>query len=76
MQVASVEVPLFITFHFINAYEERDEKGRITAVIADCCEHNAEPAILDRLKLQNLRGFTLKELPDARFVLFPICCCF
>ncbi|MED6177568.1 Carotenoid cleavage dioxygenase 8, chloroplastic, partial [Stylosanthes scabra] len=34
--VASVEVPLYVTFHFINAYEERDEDGRVTAVIADC----------------------------------------
>lgn len=68
MQVASVEVPLFITFHFINAYEERDEKGRITAVIADCCEHNANPVILDRLRLHNLRDSLKYPLPDARFV--------
>ncbi|KAG7020304.1 Carotenoid cleavage dioxygenase 8-like B, chloroplastic, partial [Cucurbita argyrosperma subsp. argyrosperma] len=65
--VASVEVPLYITFHFINAYDERDEKGRITAVIADCCEHNANPLILDRLRLHNLRRFTPNDaLPDAR----------
>ncbi|XP_022962314.1 carotenoid cleavage dioxygenase 8 homolog B, chloroplastic-like [Cucurbita moschata] len=71
--VASVEVPLFITFHFINAYEERDEKGRITAVIADCCEHNANPLILDRLRLHNLRRFSLKHaLPDARVGRFRI----
>lgn len=67
-----MEVPLYITFHFINAYEERDEEGRITAVIADCCEHNANPVILDRLRLNNLRRFALKDaLPDARFVQSP-----
>ncbi|XP_023538517.1 carotenoid cleavage dioxygenase 8 homolog B, chloroplastic [Cucurbita pepo subsp. pepo] len=71
--VASVEVPLYITFHFINAYEERDEKGRITAVIADCCEHNANPLILDRLRLHNLRRFTPNDaLPDARLGRFRI----
>ncbi|XP_038885421.1 carotenoid cleavage dioxygenase 8 homolog B, chloroplastic [Benincasa hispida] len=70
--VASVEVPLFITFHFINAYEERDEKGRITAVIADCCEHNANPVILDRLRLHNLRRSLKYALPDARVGRFRI----
>ncbi|NP_001284455.1 carotenoid cleavage dioxygenase 8 homolog B, chloroplastic [Cucumis melo] len=70
--VASVEVPLFITFHFINAYEERDEKGRITAVIADCCEHNANPVILDRLRLHNLRDSLKYPLPDARVGRFRI----
>ncbi|KAF5456476.1 hypothetical protein F2P56_025959 [Juglans regia] len=65
--VASVEVPLFVTFHFINAYEEEDEDGRVTAVIADCCEHNADTTILEKLKLQNLRSFNGKDvLPDAR----------
>ncbi|KAI4337498.1 hypothetical protein L6164_015907 [Bauhinia variegata] len=65
--VASVEVPVFITFHFINAYEEKDEDGRVTAVIADCCEHNANTTILDRLRLQNLRSFNGEDvLPDAR----------
>ncbi|XP_041019288.1 carotenoid cleavage dioxygenase 8 homolog B, chloroplastic [Juglans microcarpa x Juglans regia] len=65
--VASVEVPLFVTFHFINAYEEVDEDGRVTAVIADCCEHNADTTILEKLKLQNLRSFNGKDvLPDAR----------
>ncbi|XP_038698730.1 carotenoid cleavage dioxygenase 8 homolog B, chloroplastic [Tripterygium wilfordii] len=65
--VASVEVPLFVTFHFINAYEEKDEDGRVTAVIADCCEHNADTTILEKLRLQNLRSFTGEDvLPDAR----------
>ncbi|XP_011019806.1 PREDICTED: carotenoid cleavage dioxygenase 8 homolog B, chloroplastic [Populus euphratica] len=65
--VASVEVPLFVTFHFINAYEEKDEDGRVTAVIADCCEHNADTTILEKLSLQNLRSFMGEDvLPDAR----------
>ncbi|KAG6772676.1 hypothetical protein NC652_017733 [Populus alba x Populus x berolinensis] len=65
--VASVEVPLFVTFHFINAYEEKDEDGRVTAVIADCCEHNADTTILEKLRLQNLRSFMGEDvLPDAR----------
>ncbi|RWR72486.1 carotenoid cleavage dioxygenase 8 [Cinnamomum micranthum f. kanehirae] len=65
--VASVEVPLYVTFHFINAYEEEDEEGRVTAIIADCCEHNANTTILDKLRLQNLRNYSGKdELPDAR----------
>lgn len=71
--VTSVEVPLYVTFHFINAYEERDEDGRIMAVIADCCEHNADPAILDMLRLQNLRAFSGEDvLPDARVGRFVI----
>ncbi|XP_064967021.1 carotenoid cleavage dioxygenase 8 homolog B, chloroplastic-like [Musa acuminata AAA Group] len=66
--VASVEVPPFLTFHFINAYEEVDENGRVTGIIADCCEHNADTSILDILRLQNLRSFTgLDVLPDARY---------
>ncbi|KAI3839517.1 hypothetical protein MKW92_027043 [Papaver armeniacum] len=65
--VASVEVPLFVTFHFINAYEEKDEDGRVTSVIADCCEHNADTSILDKLKLENLRKFSTEDvLPDAK----------
>ncbi|KAH7574265.1 hypothetical protein ACOSP7_008338 [Xanthoceras sorbifolium] len=65
--VASVEVPLFVTFHFINAYEEKDEEGRVTAIVADCCEHNADTTILDKLRLQNLRSFKGEDvLPDAR----------
>ncbi|KAL3746766.1 hypothetical protein ACJRO7_015667 [Eucalyptus globulus] len=65
--VASVEVPLYVTFHFINAYEETDEDGRVVAVIADCCEHNADTTILEKLRLQNLRSFAGQDvLPDAR----------
>lgn len=67
VQVASVEVPPFVTFHFINAYEEKDEQGRVTAIIADCCEHNGDASILDLLRLKNLRSSTgLDVLPDAR----------
>ncbi|XP_006853621.2 carotenoid cleavage dioxygenase 8 homolog B, chloroplastic [Amborella trichopoda] len=71
--VASVEVPLYVTFHFVNAYEEHDEEGRVTAIIADCCEHNADASILQRLTLQNLRSFSGKDvLPDARVGRFTI----
>ncbi|PKI67174.1 hypothetical protein CRG98_012423 [Punica granatum] len=72
--VTSVEVPLFVTFHFINAYEERDEDGRVVAVIADCCEHNADTTILDKLRLQNLRSYSGSHdvLPDARVGRFTI----
>ncbi|KAH7651355.1 carlactone synthase / all-trans-10'-apo-beta-carotenal 13,14-cleaving dioxygenase protein [Dioscorea alata] len=71
--VASVEVPLFLTFHFINAYEEVDEDGRVVAVIADCCEHNADHSILDKLRLHNLRSNTgIDTLPDARVGRFRI----
>ena len=70
-KVASVEVPLFVTFHYINAYEEKDEDGRVTAVIADCCEHNADTNILQNLTLQNLRTRNGEDvLPDARSNLF------
>ncbi|KAE8688984.1 Carotenoid cleavage dioxygenase 8 [Hibiscus syriacus] len=71
--VASVEVPLFVTFHFINAYEEEDEDGRVTSIVADCCEHNADTTILDKLRLQNLRSFNGEDvLPDARVERFRI----
>ncbi|KAI9192165.1 hypothetical protein LWI28_019103 [Acer negundo] len=71
--VASVEVPLFVTFHFINAYEEKDEEGRVMAIVADCCEHNADTTILDKLRLQNLRSFNGQDvLPDARVGRFTI----
>ncbi|EMS51709.1 hypothetical protein TRIUR3_28465 [Triticum urartu] len=71
--VASVEVPPFVTFHFINAYEEKDEEGRVTAIIADCCEHNADTSILDNLRLHNLRAFTGEDvLTDARVGRFRI----
>nr|CAB3474234.1 unnamed protein product [Digitaria exilis] len=65
--VASVEVPPYVTFHYINAYEETDEEGRVTAIVADCCEHNANTSILDKLRLHNLRSSTGQDvLPDAR----------
>ncbi|KAL7166345.1 hypothetical protein ACSBR2_037091 [Camellia fascicularis] len=71
--VASVEVPLYVTFHFINAYEEKDEDGRVTAIIADCCEHHADTTILEKLRLQNLRSSAGKDvLPDARVGRFSI----
>ncbi|XP_056166777.1 carotenoid cleavage dioxygenase 8 homolog B, chloroplastic-like [Syzygium oleosum] len=71
--VASVEVPLYVTFHFINAYEETDEDGRVVAVIADCCEHNADRTILEKLRLQNFHSFAGQEvLPNARVGRFTI----
>ncbi|KAM7459360.1 hypothetical protein LguiA_036354 [Lonicera macranthoides] len=71
--VASVEVPLFVTFHFINAYEEKDEDGRVIGVIADCCEHYADTTFLDNLRLNNLRTYTGNDvLPDARVGRFKI----
>ena len=71
LKVASVEVPLYITFHFINAYEDRDEDGRLTSIIVDCCEHNADTSILDKLRLQNLRSFNGQDvLPDARYYIY------
>ncbi|XP_010249576.1 PREDICTED: carotenoid cleavage dioxygenase 8 homolog B, chloroplastic [Nelumbo nucifera] len=71
--VTTVEVPLYVTFHFINAYEEKDEDGRATAIIADCCEHNADTTILEKLKLQNLRSLSGEDvLPDARVGRFTI----
>ncbi|OAY82155.1 Carotenoid cleavage dioxygenase B, chloroplastic, partial [Ananas comosus] len=71
--VASVEVPPFVTFHFINAYEEEDGDGRVTAIVADCCEHYADTSILEKLRLQNLKSFTgLDVLPDARVGRFRI----
>ncbi|KAH9298683.1 hypothetical protein KI387_030365, partial [Taxus chinensis] len=67
--VASVEVPPFMTFHFINAYEE---KG-MNSVIVDCCEYNASPTIFDKLILHELRSFRGKDvLPDSRIGCFTI----
>lgn len=69
MKVASVEVPLFVTFHFINAYEETDDDGRVVAVVADCCEHSADTSILDKLRLHSLRSLSGHDiLPDARYL--------
>ena len=71
LKVASVEVPLYVTFHFINAYEEKDEDGRVTGIVADCCEHNADTTILDKLRLHNLRSFSGEDvLPDARYICY------
>ncbi|WOG85646.1 hypothetical protein DCAR_0104837 [Daucus carota subsp. sativus] len=72
--VASVEVPLFVTFHFINAYEQTDEDGRVIGVVADCCEHSADTTILDKLRLNSLRSYSGEEdvLPDARVGRFVI----
>ncbi|XP_031472583.1 carotenoid cleavage dioxygenase 8 homolog B, chloroplastic [Nymphaea colorata] len=71
--VASVEMPLYVTFHFINAYEETDKEGRVTHVIADCCEHGADTSILDGLRLQTLRqSHGLDVLPNARVGRFTI----
>ncbi|CAL4909163.1 unnamed protein product [Urochloa decumbens] len=70
--VASVEVPPFVTFHYINAYEERDADGRTTAVVVDCCEHE-DTSILDSLRLDSLRSLAgLDVLPDARVGRFRI----
>ncbi|TVU20568.1 hypothetical protein EJB05_36782, partial [Eragrostis curvula] len=71
--VASVEVPPFVTFHYINAYEEAGADGREAEVVVDCCEHNADTSILDRLRLDNLRSFAGDDvLPDARVGRFRI----
>ncbi|KAL5729078.1 hypothetical protein ACHQM5_002080 [Ranunculus cassubicifolius] len=71
--VASVEVPLFVQFHFINAYEVKDEEGRVISLVADCCEHNADTRILDLLRLQNLRSYKGGDvLPEARVGRFTI----
>ncbi|XP_019058654.1 PREDICTED: carotenoid cleavage dioxygenase 8, chloroplastic [Tarenaya hassleriana] len=71
--VASVEVPLYVTFHFINAYEERDEEGKVKGIVADCCEHNANTRILDLLRLHTLRSYHGHDiLPQARIGRFKI----
>ncbi|EPS61011.1 decreased apical dominance protein, partial [Genlisea aurea] len=71
--VKSVEVPPFVTFHFINAYEETDKTTGIAAIIADCCEHNADTSILQKLCLENLRSHAAGDsLPNARVGRFRI----
>ncbi|PIA38424.1 hypothetical protein AQUCO_02800259v1 [Aquilegia coerulea] len=73
LKVASVEVPLFVTFHYLNAYEETDEDGRLTNIIVDCCEHEADTTILDVLRLQNLRSNgDINMLPFARIGRFTL----
>ncbi|GJN17694.1 hypothetical protein PR202_gb04784 [Eleusine coracana subsp. coracana] len=73
-KVASVEVPPFMTFHFINAYEEKaGEDGEATAVILDCCEYYADPTMIQTLLLHKLRSGTDKdELPGSRVGRFRI----
>ncbi|KAK3165421.1 hypothetical protein QOZ80_1AG0032970 [Eleusine coracana subsp. coracana] len=73
-KVASIEVPPFMTFHFINAYEEKaGEDGQATAVIVDCCEYYADPTMIQTLLLHKLRSGTDKdELPDSRVARFRI----
>ncbi|CAL4961439.1 unnamed protein product [Urochloa decumbens] len=71
--VASVEVPPFMAIHFINAYEEKREDGQPAAVIVDCCEYYADPAILDTLALQRLRSPRNSDaFPDGRVGRFRI----
>ncbi|RLM69470.1 hypothetical protein C2845_PM17G07050 [Panicum miliaceum] len=73
--VTSVEVPLFIALHFINAYEQRDSDGDTTGmVIADCCEYYADPSIIKALALHRLRspGINKDPFPDARVARFRI----
>ncbi|CAN8327076.1 unnamed protein product [Cochlearia groenlandica] len=72
--VATVEVPAYVTFHFINAYEEDENgDGKATVIIADCCEHNADTRILDMLRLHTLRSSHGHDvLPDARIGRFKI----
>ncbi|KAG6550068.1 hypothetical protein Mapa_008024 [Marchantia paleacea] len=70
--VTCVEVPNFVTFHFINAYEETGEDG-VVRVIADCCEHTANPIILQNMTLSSLRSPAgVDNLPDARVGRFTV----
>jgi carlactone synthase/all-trans-10'-apo-beta-carotenal 13,14-cleaving dioxygenase len=58
-----------MAIHYINAYEEKGEDGRATAVIVDCCEHYGDPAIIETLVLHRLRSLRDKDvLPNARYV--------
>lgn len=73
--VASVEVPPFVAFHFINAYEENGDDGgaRPSAIIADCCEYYADPAIIQALDLHRLRSpEAAKDFPESRVARFRI----
>ncbi|EFJ10893.1 hypothetical protein SELMODRAFT_127411 [Selaginella moellendorffii] len=65
-----VEVPNFLMFHFINAYEETGEDGK-PRIVADCCEHLSNPIILRRMELAELRSKG-KEMPYARLGRFKI----
>lgn len=64
--ITTVQVPPFVTFHFINAYEETDEATGKVRVIADCCEHMGKPTILERMRLDALREVPRDNIPDAR----------
>lgn len=69
LQITCVKVPLFATFHFINAFEEKDGDGKVVEVIADCCELYADTTILDKLRLQQLRSFSgIDSLPHSRYM--------
>ncbi|KAK3160663.1 hypothetical protein QOZ80_1BG0062700 [Eleusine coracana subsp. coracana] len=74
--VACVEVPPFLAIHFINAFEERrkDGNGLTDALIVDCCEHFANPAIIQALALPRLRSLDVgsHEFPDARVARFKL----
>ncbi|GLJ14637.1 hypothetical protein SUGI_0236770 [Cryptomeria japonica] len=71
--VRSIEVPLFMTLHFINVYEERQELGMKSSIIVDCCEYNSNPSIIDRLKLQALRSSSGEDVfPNSRIGRFTI----
>ncbi|GJN03297.1 hypothetical protein PR202_ga20727 [Eleusine coracana subsp. coracana] len=75
-KVACVEVPPFLAIHFINAFEERrkEDNGLTDALIVDCCEHFANPAIIEALALRRLRSLDVgsHEFPDARVARFRI----
>ncbi|MCO5610896.1 hypothetical protein L7F22_065139 [Adiantum nelumboides] len=66
VEVTNVEVPPFVTFHFINAYEDVDEATGKVRVIADCCEHMNRPTILACMRLDALRENPKDTIPDAR----------
>lgn len=66
-EIASLEVPPFFTFHFINAYEEVDKDSGQICVIADCCEYMGKPTILKHMQLDVLRSTKPNDtLPDSR----------
>ncbi|MCO5562236.1 hypothetical protein L7F22_015862 [Adiantum nelumboides] len=65
-EVTNVKVPPFVTFHFINAYEDVDEATGKVRVIADCCEHMNRPTILACMHLDALRENPKDTIPDAR----------
>ncbi|XP_057842781.2 carotenoid cleavage dioxygenase 8 homolog B, chloroplastic [Cryptomeria japonica] len=72
--VASVEVPQFMAFHFINAYEEKDEgSGKPISIIVDSCEYYGSAEIWEIMRLQHLRSFVGNDiLPNSRIGRFNI----